>query len=1057
MDPASAIGVASAAITFLDFSIDVCKTFSQIITSEEGLTKYNTDVAETVKRYKAMSEALKAKGASATGLELGPNISRAVDESIAVSMELFTLVERLRQARDAPVIGPLKAVYRSMRSIEQIERLQREAERCQSDIIQGLIQATWETSTLNHESSNKAFQHLDKQDTEILAALKAGNSDLLKQLFESRRHFDNSMSNLQESVRTGNNNITQKIDDLTQKVLDMAKPDLKKAFVDSLFFPDYERREKALSGPSPKTFKWIFNRDGVAHLKSWREVKWPSFPQWLEDADSSKQYWLSGKAGSGKSTLMAHIIRDDMALKRTEGHLKKWHGTKTLHILKFFLFRPGRKRQAGLEFLLRSLLYQLVTFIPILQEILMARFARPDCGARIPTWPVGTLKNMLGSALDAANDCCFLIFIDGADELEDSEYVRGQSMHATDLVDFLFDIQRPQHVKLCISSRPELRITNAHQSFLKAKLANLNHNDIHHFANQQMQAMDAIPKSKDRTGLAREIASRADGIFLWAAFAITQMKEACRDGDGEDYSGLLKKLDDMGEDLNGAISQMLRGIEKSHRPALAFYLQALKSWRDTGLYQGLTVGLIVASRSSEEIQTRSQFLAACRREERDIQNFSQGIIEVKGLGITPRKDQLALVRSHSGSSSDSDLQHESLDFEPGEGAWVAVTHADHYFEITKSCDADVSFIHRSAYDFFFAPDAWNSEHVEQCRSLFDLIEESRVHAKVQAGLKKLLWIAPCPLRSEKDNKTIDLYHSIGLCCDKMIFVMCTAKPPLNQNHLTTYLDDLLSSMRLELLLDLVKAPIIESREHIPGDIFSNQLHNGCLRELDEDRLLTFESTGLQEDLQIIAEFESRILDTCARWETLYDFVEIRLSVSNGRVIAPLVQASLLNRIAISQPSDRGRLSSRGQMLLLKFVKRWVYALARRRRSKQFYNSVWQWIVLLVPGYDDGPRHEDPKGTRRSNFIKSAPFLGGVRPSSYFQWTPLALDGITGRHEEILIKSLVRYGTYFAGVPRDHLAVGFFDSLVQIVDCWDVWIEYSQPKDASTIASPCLFA
>lgn len=95
MDPASAIGVASAAITFLNFSIDVCKTFSQIITSEEGLTKHNADVAETVKRYKEMSEALKAKGASATSLELGPNISRAVDESIAVSMELSALVERL--------------------------------------------------------------------------------------------------------------------------------------------------------------------------------------------------------------------------------------------------------------------------------------------------------------------------------------------------------------------------------------------------------------------------------------------------------------------------------------------------------------------------------------------------------------------------------------------------------------------------------------------------------------------------------------------------------------------------------------------------------------------------------------------------------------------------------------------------------------------------------------------------------------------------------------------------------------------------------------------------
>jgi hypothetical protein len=577
-----------------------------------------------------MTETLKIKGSSANSLQLGPNISSAVDESIAVSAELLVLIERLRQAKYAPVIGPLKAVYQSMRSRERVERLQRTAEGCRSAITQGLIHATWETNALHHESSGKAFQSLDKQATDLLGVLRAGDSELLKQLIESRRHFDATVSDLEDSIRTGNDNITQKIDSLTQKVLDMAKPDLKKAFVDSLFFPDYERREKSLSGPSPKTFEWIFSRDGVADLKSRGQVKWPSFPQWLENTDSSQQYWLSGKAGCGKSTLMAHIIRDDMTLSRTKGHLEKWHGGKTLHILKFFLFRPGRELQAGLESLLRSLLYQLVTSIPIMQEILMANCLPPDCGIRIPTWPVETLKSMLSSALQAADDCCFLIFIDGADEFEDFQHLRGRTVDATDLVDFLFDVQQPKHIKLCISSRPELRITSVHPSFLEAKLADLNHDDISIFVNEQMQGLTAIPKPWKRIDLARKIVDRADGIFLWAVFAITQIKKACRDGYGADYSGLMKRLDDMGKDLNTAILQMLREIETSHIPALSYYLQALKSWQNLRMHTVfLTVGLIAASRSGEDMQTRSRFLAACRREKRDIQNFSQGIIEVK--------------------------------------------------------------------------------------------------------------------------------------------------------------------------------------------------------------------------------------------------------------------------------------------------------------------------------------------------------------------------------------------------------------------------------------------
>lgn len=1014
MDPVSAVGVASAAITFLDFSIDVCKTFGQIITSDDGITKNNADAAATVRRYKEMTEALKTKGASATSFQLGTSISSAVNESIAVSTELLALVERLRHAKNTPVIGPLKAVYHSMRFREQIARLQRKAERCQSDIIQGLLQATWETSTVSHESSTREFQKLDKQDAEILAALKAGDSDLLKQIIEPRRHFDTTLSGLQDSIRTGNDHIAQKIDSLTQKVLDMAKPDLKKAFVDSLFFPDYERREKALSGPSPKTFEWIFNRDGVADLKSWGQVRWPSFPQWLEDTESSHQYWLSGKAGCGKSTLMAHIIRDDMALSRTKGHLKTWHGTKPLHILKFFLFRPGRELQAGLESLLRSLLYQLVTSIPIMQEILMAEFLRPDCGVRIPTWPVETLKNMLKLALDAADDCCFLLFVDGADEFEDFQHLRGRSVDANDLVEILFHIQQPKHVKLCISSRPELRITNVHSSFLEAKLADLNRDDIRRFVCEQMQAMEAISDLENRRSLAWDITRRADGIFLWAAFAVTQMKKACRDGYGDEYSELEKRLDDMGKDLNDAISQMLGGIERAHRSAMAFYLQALKSWRDANMHGPLTVGLIAASRSGEQVQTRSQFLAACRRDQRDIQNFSQGILEVRGSYLPPPDPGVAWVRTHGDHPCffpKSDLEHETLAFEPGEGGWSLVLHSRHYVEITKFCETSVSLIHRSAYDFFFAPTGWNGGHKEQCRSLLGSNENLNVFAEVQVGLQKLFWIKPIVAdpRNEILGPTYIYKGSHGIdgriaqfSGDMIRYSMGNPNSSLSRSDRIQYIDDLLSSMRLELLLSLHIAPIIkESRKHVPGDIFSPHLYNECLRTLDEDRLLTFESTGSKHDLVIMAKFEARFLWICASWEALYDYVENRLSVTNGRSIAPLVQAFMWHSYEES-PLPCAWWNHRGRALLLDCIQRWIHTLARAGQSLELYKYVWRWFVWLVPAYIGSPCHESPKGTRLT--------LAGSRPSSFYhhycQWSPLASDEITNWHEEIMITALL---------------------------------------------------
>jgi hypothetical protein len=177
---------------------------------------------------------------------------------------------------------------------------------------------------------------------------------------EIRQHGDDNTDRLVSSI-----------DGLTQS---MTKPDLKKAFIDSLYFAEFREREKNVSEPCTSTFEWFFDRDGGAGSPSTGnidDVVWHGFPRWLEDADSSQQYWLSGKAGSGKSTLMAQVVRN---LDRTNDHLRHWSGSRHLCTLSFFLFRIGLKLQVGLRYLLRSLLYQLIIDIPALQEVLMARF-----------------------------------------------------------------------------------------------------------------------------------------------------------------------------------------------------------------------------------------------------------------------------------------------------------------------------------------------------------------------------------------------------------------------------------------------------------------------------------------------------------------------------------------------------------------------------------------------------------------------------------------------------------------------------------------------------------
>jgi hypothetical protein len=69
----------------------------------------------------------------------------------------------------------------------------------------------------------------------------------------------------------------------------------------------------------------------------------------------------------------------------------------------------------------------------------------------------------------------------------DEEYLT-----AADLVDFFYEIQRSPHVKLCVSSRPEIRIIERYPSFLETNLAVLERDDIGTFVREQLSDLSSL-------------------------------------------------------------------------------------------------------------------------------------------------------------------------------------------------------------------------------------------------------------------------------------------------------------------------------------------------------------------------------------------------------------------------------------------------------------------------------------------------------------------------------------------------------------------------------------
>jgi hypothetical protein len=164
------------------------------------------------------------------------------------------------------------------------------------------------------------------------------------------------------------------------------------------------------------TYEWIFtNPDAETETRPY-----DSFRAWLQGGRGI--YWIAGKPGSGKSTLMKFIKNH----KKTRIMLQKWSGSEQLVVASFFFWRAGTSMQRSYTGLLRTLLSEILEqhqyFIPIvfpgLCRILLANWsAQPE--------PLGLTELQMTferrvHEMEIHLKVC--IFIDELDEYEGDHY-----------------------------------------------------------------------------------------------------------------------------------------------------------------------------------------------------------------------------------------------------------------------------------------------------------------------------------------------------------------------------------------------------------------------------------------------------------------------------------------------------------------------------------------------------------------------------------------------------------------------------------------------------------
>ena len=418
------------------------------------------------------------------------------------------------------------------------------------------------------------------------------------------------------------------------------------AVLESLFFPDIKARQETVPGASKSTFEWIFDENKTA-LGSWN-----NFVNWLRNENGL--YWIHGKPGAGKSTLMSFIFDHS----QTKNELRHWTQGEDPICLAFFFWRPGTKLQRSTLGMLRSLLHQLLEHDPDVLE------AFGSSTTSIPTWNEKVTKSTFLKCLQVTKKK-ICIFIDGLDEFEDDN---AEDEYPTELLlDMCKKCAGIQNVKLCVSSRPERGLRRAFESCRQLRLQDLTHKDMEQYVGEVLP-FDGLDRIR------ANIVERAEGIFLWTSLVTKSIRTGYLNKDDEET--LKKRLNKFPKGLESLYSHMLLSIDDLYtEKAKCYILMVHLTTRKVEPMQRFSICTLALSTNPKftsimrnnwsHVVDSSELVEGCQDTEDFIQTYCRGFLEV----------------------SDGPSSH--------------VPDTSNQERVLNSDMCLVKFAHRTAYDFIF--------------------------------------------------------------------------------------------------------------------------------------------------------------------------------------------------------------------------------------------------------------------------------------------------------------------------------------------------------------------
>lgn len=564
MDPISAFSLAVNILTVVDFSMKILSTASEIRNFGDTVTRSDRRlVSEDLLSCCAKLKAARTEEVVLPGDPTIPTTARVVTNDTASSLRgssngcescaddaFKQLLENL--ADEAMIIAadiqqsladkqPGASVLKSLRHAVVAKwgekKLKEKSERL--SIIRNELQfyaiisikANVDLQALKDSSGIKA---LDDNTQRLIHAISIGSeamqqeldssTEVLNQKLEEARWHSNMLHQETKCLAIQHHreqmNAIQNMRDSNQSdCTDKSKHSstVISKLLNALWFSRMADRSDDINPAHYQTFEWIYS-DGQKsnNLSTCTFMGWTS--------SNNGVFWVSGRAGSGKSTLMKFLSVDD----RTMEAFKIWAGDRKLITASYYFWSQAQDPlQKSLHGLLRTLLYDIINCCGDYAELLFPdRFVVDRVWTEFPS--SHDLKRAFKRLINIDKPpACVALMIDGLDEFEAPEEEHFE------LAKTLKDAAKVDHLKLLVSSRPETAFETTFINCQKIRLHELTRADRtvyvtdHLYQHQRFNFL--VEQSRDgyfqKQTLVKYIVEESEGIFLWLRLVVAALME----------------------------------------------------------------------------------------------------------------------------------------------------------------------------------------------------------------------------------------------------------------------------------------------------------------------------------------------------------------------------------------------------------------------------------------------------------------------------------------------------------------------------------------------------